>query len=111
MLKNMDIPSNHYSRDQKFSLKLKRIISLLFLMTSANILQATVAKSENLNHPTLKKLFSIINEKKTNVAVAADLYTQHELFELIDCVGPHICMLKLHIDCIEDFDHETPKKL
>ncbi len=62
-------------------------------------------------HPTLKKLFSIIDAKKTNLAIAADVYTQRALIELIDEVGPHICMLKLHIDCISDFDNTLPEKL
>ena len=92
----------------------------MILLLSKNLLgelRQTSAKSDyhtryqQVQHPIVQKLFSIAVHKKSNLILAADVYTQKELLQLIDEVGPHICMLKLHIDCIEDFDNELPKKL
>ena len=62
-------------------------------------------------HPVSKKLFTIMEEKKSNLAVAADVRTKAELLALADAVGPHICMLKTHIDIIDDFDQDLITQL
>ncbi len=51
-----------------------------------------------------QRLFTIIEEKQSNVAVAADVTTKAELLALADAVGAEICILKTHIDIITDFD-------
>lgn len=56
-------------------------------------------------------LIDIINEKKTRLCFSADFTSQDDLFKWIDIVGPHICLLKTHVDIIEDFNNVFIKKI
>lgn len=62
-------------------------------------------------HPVVDKLFAIMQKKQTNLAVAADLRTQKELLDLVDQIGPEICILKTHMDIIDDFDWSLIEQL
>jgi uridine monophosphate synthetase len=52
---------------------------------------------------TAKHLMLLMDEKKTNLAFSADVTTAKELIEYADVLGPEICVLKTHIDIIQDF--------
>jgi uridine monophosphate synthetase len=45
------------------------------------------------------------------ICLAADVSTSKELYEIIEKLGDHICILKLHHDIIVDFNEETIEKL
>lgn len=64
------------------------------------------ARAEQCTNPTAKQLLALMEEKETNLCVAADVITKKELLSLADLLGPEICIFKTHIDIIEDFDDD-----
>lgn len=54
-------------------------------------------------HPLAKKLFNLMEAKKSSLCVAADLTTANSLLQLADQIGPSIAIFKTHIDIVEDF--------
>lgn len=61
--------------------------------------------------PVAKKLIQIMVAKESNLCVAADLTKVNEILDLASLVGPHICILKTHVDIITDFDENFVKSL
>lgn len=62
-------------------------------------------------NPAAKNLFTLMAAKKTNLCVAGDVTTKHELLELVRSIGTEICLLKTHIDIITDFDWDLIHQL
>lgn len=60
--------------------------------------------------PVASKLLNLMNEKKTNLCASLDVSTTAELLELVDTLGPYICLLKTHIDIVSDFTIEGTVK-
>ncbi|MBF5050989.1 Orotidine 5'-phosphate decarboxylase [Candidatus Clavichlamydia salmonicola] len=58
-----------------------------------------------------KKLFRLMAEKQTNIGFSADIVQCQPLLNLLDEVGPHIALVKTHIDILEDFTPEFAQKL
>ncbi|NCX94047.1 MAG: orotidine-5'-phosphate decarboxylase, partial [Gammaproteobacteria bacterium] len=61
------------------------------------------ARAAAATHPKARQLFELMENKKTNLSVSADVTKADALIQLIHAVGPEICMLKTHIDVLEDF--------
>jgi orotidine 5'-phosphate decarboxylase subfamily 1 len=66
---------------------------------------------EQLRNPVAKKLFKIMEEKQTNIAHNPDVTDKNQFLELIDAVGPHVCLIKTHIDIITNFDWDCIEQL
>ena len=62
-------------------------------------------------HSLNRRLWEIIREKKSNLAIAADLTLCHQVLFLADVLGPYICVFKTHVDILTDFTHEFVKEL
>ncbi|KAH6602440.1 hypothetical protein BASA61_001102 [Batrachochytrium salamandrivorans] len=57
------------------------------------------------------KLLKLMDSKRTNLCVAADVTTKAELLHLADTLGPYICIFKTHIDIVTDFDQDLVSQL
>lgn len=62
-------------------------------------------------NPTAKKLLLLMAKKQTNLSLSLDVSNKQEFLRLADLIGPEICLLKTHIDIIDDFDHDFLKHL
>lgn len=51
-----------------------------------------------------QRLWNLIESKQTRLALSLDVTSKQEFLTLADLMGPEICVLKTHIDIIEDFD-------
>jgi uridine monophosphate synthetase len=68
-------------------------------------------RAEVCESPAGKALLQLMSDKKTNLALSADVTSATELLALVDSVGPEICLLKTHIDIINDFTPALTKQL
>jgi len=55
-------------------------------------------------NPLASKLLELMESKQTNLCLAADLTKMDAILELANIAGPHIAVLKTHVDIIEDFN-------
>ena len=60
-------------------------------------------RGDAVKNSVAKRIFSLMEEKKTNLAFSVDVTTCAEVLRLADIVGPHICILKTHVDILTDF--------
>eukprot|EP00668_Euglena_longa_P011458 GGOE01013862.1.p2 GENE.GGOE01013862.1~~GGOE01013862.1.p2 ORF type:complete len:490 (-),score=191.20 GGOE01013862.1:306-1727(-) len=63
------------------------------------------------SNPVGRRLFEIMEQKKSNLSFNPDVTKKAEILRLTDLVGPYICMLKTHIDVVEDFDWDMVEQL
>ncbi|KAG1731172.1 humps family-domain-containing protein [Suillus occidentalis] len=58
-----------------------------------------------------KALLEIMEEKQSNLSVSVDVTKSKDFFDIIEAVGPHVCLIKTHIDVLEDFDATVINRL
>jgi len=61
--------------------------------------------------PLAKRLLQLLDEKKTNLVLSADVTSASDLIQLADQLGPEIGMLKTHIDIIDDYTKDLTVSL
>lgn len=60
--------------------------------------------------PVIRRLFNLMESKKSNLCASVDVRTTKELLDLVNVLGPNICLVKTHIDIIDDFSYEATIK-
>lgn len=60
---------------------------------------------------TGRQLLQLLEDKQTNLSLSADVTSADKLLALADELGPEICLLKTHIDIINDFTPALTKEL
>lgn len=90
----------------KSQTKIEKKLEKSSRVTMSFVERAEVAKSE-----VSRALFKIMDMKKTTLCLAADLTKSDEILNLVESVGPFICLLKTHIDIIEDFSENFVNSL
>ncbi|KAJ8255281.1 hypothetical protein GJAV_G00203110 [Gymnothorax javanicus] len=61
--------------------------------------------------PMASRLFSLMEEKSSNLCVSADVTESKELLRLAEELGPVICVLKTHADILRDFSPSVADQL
>ncbi len=60
-------------------------------------------RAEQTTNSLAKQLFELMERKQTNLCLAADKTNAERFLWLADAIGPEICVLKTHIDIVENF--------
>ncbi|XP_015110463.1 uridine 5'-monophosphate synthase [Diachasma alloeum] len=68
-------------------------------------------RSKVAKNPLAAKLLNLMSQKETTLCLAADLTSADEIIDLTERAGPHIAVLKIHVDIIEDFDQTFIQRL
>lgn len=69
------------------------------------------ARVDHARCPIAKDLLTIMATKKTNLCLAADVTKCIDVLNAAEAAGPYICVLKTHIDVIEDFNDDFARSL
>ncbi|KAK0191092.1 orotidine monophosphate decarboxylase [Armillaria mellea] len=56
------------------------------------------------SNPAAKLLLETIERKTSNLAVSVDVTKSKDFLAIVDAVGPFVCLIKTHVDIIEDFE-------
>ncbi|XP_015596700.1 uridine 5'-monophosphate synthase [Cephus cinctus] len=69
------------------------------------------SRAKATNNPVASRLFQLMDAKKSTLCLAVDLTKTDCIIELAELLGPHIVILKIHIDIVQDFSEEFIKRL
>ncbi len=69
------------------------------------------ARAASCKNELTQSLLILMDQKKSNLALSADVNRGEDLLALADRLGPEICILKTHIDIIDNFSADLTDKL
>lgn len=69
------------------------------------------ARAAGVKNSVGARLLRLMDTRRTNLSVAADVTTAAELLRLAAAVGPHIAVLKTHADTVSDWTDDTATAL
>jgi uridine monophosphate synthetase len=93
-------------------IKLSSVLKLKDLkQKEEKIEKSFIERSKLTKNAIAKKLFEIMDEKKSNLALSIDVTKKQEVLEIVEKCGNEICLLKTHVDILEDFDQIFIEKL
>lgn len=64
-----------------------------------------IEKALKQTNPTAKEFLELVDRKKSNLCISLDVTKKEEFLRLADVLGPYVCLVKTHIDIIDDFDY------
>ncbi|KAL1706417.1 Orotidine 5'-phosphate decarboxylase [Schizophyllum commune] len=79
-------------------------------MTAAHKLTYS-QRAARFPNPAAKALLETMERKKSNLSVSVDVVKSADLLAIVDIVGPYICLIKTHVDVVEDFEPSLVKQL
>ena len=65
------------------------------------------ARSSLAKNPFAQRLLRLMADKRTNLCLSADVTSTAQLLALARQCGPYICLLKTHMDIIDDYTGDT----
>ncbi|CAI5459271.1 unnamed protein product [Closterium sp. Yama58-4] len=80
-------------------------------VTAAPSRKSYAARAALAKNEVGRRLWEIMERKKTNLSVAADVESAEELLKLAETIGSEICVLKTHVDILPDFTPEFGKRI
>jgi uridine monophosphate synthetase len=78
---------------------------------SAKTIFSHAEKMKICKNVKLRKLYEMMDKKRTNLAVSLDFTTCADVLNRLDAVGPYICIAKTHVDIIADFSETFTNSL
>ncbi len=66
---------------------------------------------KHCKNPVAKQLLQLMHDKQCNLSLSADVTTSDALLDLVNKTGSEICVLKTHIDILDDFTPSVVKEL
>ncbi|CAD6201421.1 GSCOCG00000222001-RA-CDS [Cotesia congregata] len=91
----------------------KVIIYKFFVIVEGNdrLKMDFLSRSKLAKSQIAAKLLQLMDMKETTLCLAADLTKADEIVDLVKLAGPHIAVLKIHVDIIEDFNQDFINQL
>jgi len=80
-------------------------------MTSPPHFQSYAQRGLQFTNPAAKGLLELMDRKRSNLCVSVDVTKKASLLRIVDASGPSVCLVKTHIDIVEDFDEDLVQQL